>query len=136
MTSPAPFTVHIDRAMEGPLASIIARLEAATEGSRELDAAIIRAVFGYADDAPLWHGLHYTTSLDSALTLVPSGWNWLVRDGNTARRDSRCFANVTQFDALNEGPAHPTWHLSPALALCIAALRARASREASPNTPE
>lgn len=48
------------------LAGVIARLERATEGSRELDGIIYAAVTGPMS----WSIPHYTTSLDAAMTLV------------------------------------------------------------------
>ncbi len=60
----------------------------------------------------------YTTSLDAAVTLVPEKYWWSVRNGG-------CYATV--------GPSN--WHdlegeaKTPALALCAAALKARAAME-------
>lgn len=48
--------------------TIIAQLEQAVEGSRELDNAIALAVDGFIPN--LWNVPRYTTSLDAALTLV------------------------------------------------------------------
>lgn len=64
-------------------------------------------------DAP-----HYTTSIDAALTLVPDGWNWHL---------------ITEFDGINAAVFPPgnavdypdVTASTPALALCIAALKAR-----------
>lgn len=106
---------------------LIERLAAATEGSRELDAAIWLAVtrekdpeefieqarnfFGRepsdafktihrdAHAMALANPARYTTSLDAAMTLLPKGWKWR--------------------HYLSPGAA------TPALALCIAALLAR-----------
>jgi hypothetical protein len=121
---------------------LIAKLEAATKGSRELDLDLwweCKANRGSSNspmpedyrrsnlkmnDAP-----RYTTSLDAAMTLVPEGWSiglgdlrsynpiiWRahLRDHNNPSASTRDW---------KEGHA-PT----PALALCIAALKAR-------NTP-
>jgi hypothetical protein len=60
--------------------------------------------------------LRYTASLDGAVTLVPEGAQWtLTVDG------PRFLAHVSGFTATAA---------TPALALCSAALRARASQEA------
>lgn len=105
---------------------LITALEAATEGSRELDAVIYEAL-GYKvkraagwSRGVRWRFLNdgrwqvmadYTTSLDAALTLAPEGaqiecsmshdWAWWKIDGH-------------------EGAHRDKW-----LAACIAALRAR-----------
>ena len=99
-----------------PLDALISKLEAASEGSRELDGAVFHVTYPsveYSDRLEIWtykgeHVLlpHYTTSIDAALTLVPDGWTpWDL----IAR-----YCTPSEFDA------------APALAICIAALRARA----------
>ncbi len=127
----------------GSHAALIAKVESAQEGSRELDAHICCAMS--TEDGPFFnpflgedgswyvqagiggwqmkHGdfPHYTTDLQDAVDLVPEGWNWeimrwvqsagkVVGDASVAKdMDSTPF----------EGKA---W--SPALALCVAILRA------------
>jgi hypothetical protein len=86
------------------LAELIARLEAATEGSRELDAEIewIAHPFPEVPDQPGWRQLphgpqqhvltvadRYTTSLDAALTLVPEGIAWAVNSAGTIPQQYR-----------------------------------------------
>lgn len=122
------------------LSELIAKLEAATEPSRELDSAIGQTigmvaydrstdVLGYpvGDDAPY---PAFTTSLDAALTLVPGGAFWRVgHDGEGP--------NPADFraDVLNVMPAERRSVTgkgvagTPALALCIAALRARTKEQ-------
>ena len=95
------------------LPSLIATLEAATEGSAELDRAICRAISG---DETQWH--KYTRSLDAAMTLVPEGWFALI--DTRGRADVR-YAPIDQSGYRREVADAAT----PALALCIAALRAR-----------
>jgi hypothetical protein len=56
----------------------------------------------------------YAFSLDAAVTLVPEKWSWRVDGGRAAR--------VSIF-----GDRHSTKAKTPALALCAAALRARAA---------
>ncbi len=125
--------------------TLIAELEAATEGSMELDVAVCPYrtkwhdncedwMFEEPDLSGAWNAIPaYTTSLDAALTLVPEGWEWLVRGG-----DDENFANVTRggVPVMMEGrQINPDWQRnpvyahSPALALCIAALRARQAME-------
>lgn len=140
-----------------PLAALIERLEKAEAGSRELDAEIAVAVFETVstdDDlvygkmphksdqcAPgtFWiksrSGLSlrtaepYTTSIDAALTLVPGGWTVAgihQTDGGTWWAELR-EGFVTSFDRVAIGPTkYDAVH--PALALCIAALKARGAR--------
>lgn len=106
------------------LSDLIARLEAAKEGSRELDVAIIRAGYGIPIVQDSWSDQDllagdivpmYTRSLDAALTLVPDGWQCDVRIC-----DGACRATVGGTKKFGEARA-PT----AALALCIAALKAR-----------
>ena len=120
--------------------SLIAKLEAATEGSRELDGIIAREIgavpkgediihpispdlgrFGIgAFDA--WDAPHYTTSLDAALTLVPPKYKWMLENWNCT--DMPREYGVTLED---DGPDDPITTSAPtiALALCIAAIKAR-----------
>lgn len=119
-TEPPPLTESTRPPMNDDL---IARLERATEGSRELDFEIAEYLdkigVKYATTIE-GHTPEWTQSLDAALSLVPEGnWQWQLR------QDPGCYRagivggeipNMTIFRG--EGP-------SPALALCIAALRAR-----------
>jgi len=112
--------------------TLIHDLEAATKGNWELNARIGRIVgtWHHKKDIHTYRGndgygrtyhdepLSYTISLDAALKLVPEGWNitieiasfqnaaWLHKDGETVRSDYGT-------------------KRAPALALCIAALKAR-----------
>lgn len=118
---------------------LIARLEAAAEGARELDVAIAKAVGAWRKPPPTvvdphWTALHYTTSLDAAMTLVPdqiecgtinfsrnkTGRQYchttLEQSADSLGRDMRD-DEPTEIEALNVA--------TPALALCIAALKAR-----------
>ena len=99
------------------LETLIARLEAATEGSRELDGEIYSAMSGKATG--LNNADDYTTSIDAALTLVPEGYDWDV-----GRLNGRYIADVSRKVSeegwLNQHARGP----SSALALCIAALKA------------
>ena len=103
---------------------LIERIEAASEGSRELDEAISAKVagvrfqsvstaggglrqFGYGLSTP-----DYTTSIDAALTLVPESCGWAVYEHGSAQVGR----NTKQYF----GDAN-----TPALAICAAALKAR-----------
>ena len=77
-----------------------------------------------------WQPLHYTTSIDDALTLVPKGWDWVV--GRTETRlfppdwepdDLEREVRVVSVSLFDESDVYRT----PVLALCIAALKARHS---------
>jgi len=97
---------------------LIERLEDAEHGSRELDAELGVAIVGYKlfDVDSL---LHYTASIDDALTLVPQGWVWSLEvneDGNA----EGCIA-----ESLDSFTQHSTCASTPALTICIAALKAK-----------
>ena len=109
---------------------LLARLEAASEGSRALDELIAQAVYpelGFGtkgDNKWYMHDVHvriedYTTSLDAALTLVPEGWAWDLM----AWPDEPSEAAICKPGSPHLG----RWKAAtPALALVIACLRARA----------
>lgn len=117
------------------IADLIKRLEEATEGSRELDSLIGRAVvpdmqekYEIHKDSPLAvflvpGVLPYTSSLDAALTLVSEGWFWWV--GHLDQTDRR-FVATTSEHAYADSPAHRGFATTPAVSICIAALKARA----------
>ena len=108
------------------MSDLLARLEAATEGSSMLDNAIYDALWGLPRMGGDYRGHTvpippepYTTSIDAALTLLPEGWKWSV--------DSSGCAWVCPVDA---DSAYTEMIVIggvtiPALALCIAALKAR-----------
>ena len=112
------------------LAALIAKLEAATEGSRELDFAIrlvdeepgTKIDGRFAELVP-----RYTTSLDAALTLVPAdpkgGWYWRV--GHSSLYRGWAHLNRYHPDNCDTGDETSANAATPALALCMAALRAR-----------
>lgn len=113
----------------GLVARIIERLENATGPDRELDVEIGRL----QDTLVMMHlegknivttNWHYTSSIDAALTLVPEGWGYLagrMGDVNQATlADGGCRVVSCFNDVLDDlEPA------TPAIALCIAALKAR-----------
>ena len=126
--------------------TLIERLESATEGSRELDEAIINALCpdamcrqdpAWEDSITVYHAdalldsgkaelPHYTTSLDAALTLVPEGWEWSLAGGNKNEPVqvpyASCWPDEQPFPAELDLYAEAA---TPSLALCIAALKAR-----------
>ena len=133
------------------LEKLIAKLEAATEGSRELDAFIHRErhpeladmIADHPSAAPGWlvggnhenpvTAPHYTTSLDAALTLVPEGWEWLASNRARTPHTGRAYIHNRElvFGGIGHLSTNPKYRgeettaATPALATCIAALRAR-----------
>ena len=116
---------------------LIAKLEKASEGSRELDCDIPESLGwpvrrkppSYKNPwcrAPEWKSIrtvpHYTTNIDAALQLVPEGFQWEVRHIPTDE-GSNYSAQA------NWQPTGRCYAATPALALCIAALKARMAEE-------
>lgn len=108
-------------------ADLIERLEKATEPKRTLDRALSMVLVesGELDcHPPLAEVPHYTASIDAALTLTPKGAN--CQGFDTSPREVFAFVSCN-----NVADGH--WHAeafhktSPAIALCIAALKARAA---------
>ena len=145
---------------------LIARLEAAPEGSRELDAAvyaavskeptaedkiaamrkelgrepgdIIKSIIKDSDDFAHARPPSFTTSLDAALTLVPEGMAADVHIGPRAIYNQATIwlpikgkdeqgRRTTSYEPLIAGCAREgtLYQNSPALAVCIAVLKAR-----------
>jgi hypothetical protein len=102
------------------LIALAERCEQAAGPDRELDFAIAAGV-GWPDSPNLQQNARrYTESLDAAITLVPEGWTW-----------GRFHSGVVECMTLN-GPGNSILFErgegnSSALALCAAALRARAA---------
>lgn len=131
--------------MSATLPSLAARVEQLTGPCRETDCLIFEASHrlltperrGTIDGEPTgeYFGLNgdmlperaprYTASLDAAMTLVPEGLPILIRDGyDDAPGDKRPYAHV--MNEIGEGYAS-----TKALAIVVAALRARAALEVS-----
>lgn len=96
---------------------LIARLEAAEGADRELDVEIWRAV---GSSTELRFRPEYTASIDAALTLVPEECLWRI--GHEGDDSPGHFLAV----AMPLGPQVHATAITPALALCMAALKARA----------
>lgn len=124
------------------LLALADRCEAATGPDRALDFLILKRLRGLRD---LGCGLYEmenwyysldnsepsekhppfpspTASLDAALTLVPEGWDWCLSRGT----GEPAVASMSPADRVS-GPCVTC--ATPALALCAAALRARATKE-------
>jgi hypothetical protein len=119
--------------------TLIERLEAAAEGSPELDGMIWCVVNGKKYKDASEHTIYdqcqvfyteppkrtqrpanierYTRSIDAALSLVPEGFR---------RMDIMIVENGPAYIAYN-GPVYDCEAATPALALCVAALKARES---------
>lgn len=122
------------------LDELIAKLEAASEGSQELDEAIARTLAHH--DYAWWRDRtgrsDFTRSLDDALTLVPEGCSADIHVGpHDIYSNATAFVprksldeqgrHVTSFEP-HEAPSAKSGKLTQqpaAIALCIAALRAR-----------
>lgn len=126
------------------IAELIERLEKATgpDGSLDLDIRFyldgVRSVGGYwAENIATGERVrvdytspNYTASIDAALTLVPEGHYWHAAHGKTRDDEPLGGASIIESGTLatiSEGEA-PT----AAIALCIAALRARAALATQP----
>jgi len=118
---------------------LIQRLQESSEGSRELDSAISEIVRGYPFDTEFrqLYGPAYTTSIDSAMTLVPEGW--VITDVIQRRPCAYQWEWAATLGALING----NWRYAKgcskaapgtfAIALCIAALKASSHQEETSN---
>ncbi|WP_311270337.1 hypothetical protein [Sphingobium sp. WCS2017Hpa-17] len=116
------------------LLALADRVEAAEDGNARLDAEIHEAVTTFparvggvgwplgALVVPVFPGWallpRYSGSIDAAITLVPEGASWSM---TSALEDEQPCATVLTMESTEHGLA-----ATPALALCAAALRARA----------
>ena len=112
---------------------LIERLEKALGPDRELDEAIVIEVpvtngFLQPDRHGGFEVLHYTASIDAALTLVPTAAIWTLEpDAAWVRQLSA--DDVDEFQGHLSGRGGKC----TAIALCIAALRARTSPPSEPT---
>lgn len=139
-----------------PMLALADRVERAECPSRELDAEIWATT--ESKGAPVWRvgpptyeparlfcnpcpdidwigydlfqiAPHYTSSIDSAVLLVPTGnlWRWLLdRRAFASGRPDGYRAEVTLSGKIEPKDCQ-SWAATPALALCASALRARAA---------
>ena len=117
---------------------LIARLEKATGPDRELDGDIVLHLGlvphgmergwpgGWAGDGKQFDAEWYTKSIDAALTLVPEDW-CLFEMGQLGRNNQGWYVNLMHRHEVGEVSSS---HESFAVALCIAALKARADTQA------
>ena len=108
------------------LLDLAARCESATGPSFALERDISEAL-----GVPLTRP--YTASIDAALMLVPEGWAWTAATYWCEGEDAPpYYADCADLVTLNSGQDAPVFQgkaATPALALCAAALRARAQIE-------
>lgn len=102
-------------------ADLTAKLEAATEGTRELDYAIAEALGreNVRKTQGTFAPWKYTTSIDAALTLVPEGWvpTLYFPDPSIQTDSCLCLLGLPGTrEAKGQSPTMP-------LAICIAALK-------------
>lgn len=112
-------------------AELIARLEAAKEGSRELDILVALAtthIYGFDSEEEIAGYPSVTTSLDASLALserVLERWAWEIRvDESGATVQAAPGWWMEGLAAPDEGGVSCD-AATPALALCIAVLRAK-----------
>jgi len=113
-----------------PLIELIAALEAAEGPSQTLDCAIE----SWAVKMPVCIGEFgpqpFTSSIDTALKLVPEVWLWKLTNCTVPTHGGKYMAVVWKL--VSETQARPIISVmgaTPAIALCIAALKARAEME-------
>ena len=112
--------------------------ERAEGPSRELDARIAIAAAGWTSEASgkVWRGPNkqlklfdppnFTGSLDIAVSLVPKWWRFTLESGPKTKNYALAQGPLTgKFAHLKRG----AWASGAALAICVAALRARAAQE-------
>lgn len=116
------------------IGELLARLEAASEGTVELDRDI--EAYLYPNNATLifrdkWNSPPRTRSIEKALELRPEGWRWQVSDRAPAPHKGRAFINNGEpVLAGMGGGRNPAYRYkectaaTPAIAVCIVCLRA------------
>jgi hypothetical protein len=121
------------------LADLIAHLDAATGPDRELDEEIMALRAGVIREVQngrsvyhvgtRWVGVGdvppFTASVDAAVTLVPDGWMWTVCGGEHRGGQGVAFMAPNGGNSPADRWIDDTGGATPAIALCIAALKAR-----------
>lgn len=76
---------------------------------------------------------HYTTSIDAAVTLVPSGGSWIISRGRLTPDEPLYGVSVYSDEAGDHEAGRSETNSSAAACVCAAALRARAATEETPS---
>lgn len=116
---------------------LIERLEKTTGADRQLDADVHVAVVGGRVPVILDHyPPHYTHSVDAAVTAVPEGWAWFVEwiGGQFSEGDARVWVPSQRTQGLPAENFDVRAAANPAIALCIAALKARVALNVQEGT--
>lgn len=106
------------------LLALADRCEAATGADTELDALI----YMRADAENGSFETRYTASLDAAMTLVEVDEYWRLGNDGEGPDPADFKATVTSHDGVADMHFHDAVAATPALALCAAALRVKASQ--------
>jgi hypothetical protein len=131
--------------LKNTLEEVITELEAANEGSAELDLMIEKWCGAAPENAVVavggpqrWtsgamtgqpcHLPRYTTSIDAALSLVPDGWHLLDADSETFPPEEMWRARVWHQGEI-ENESHEGESGVLPIAICIAALKALQQEE-------
>lgn len=113
------------------LSELIERVEKASGASREIDALIFCTMSGCYDwKYAVEHCDAYTASIDAALTLLPEGFAAAVGTMAFKNCDKKPWATYWT----PQGVPHSVEAATPALAVVIAALKARLLDAASSET--
>jgi hypothetical protein len=122
------------------------RCEKASAGTWSRSEEVCRALAGPNGNYAM---RDVTQSIDAAMTLVPEGWRWVMRQANADESKGKFFARLETGDfksiTWGKGCDYITdvvsgqdvfvWAATPALALTAAALRARASTPPEGHKP-
>lgn len=114
---------------------IIKALEAAEGPDRSIDGMIAHAVNLHLPDDPEGWPLRYTESIDAALKLVPDGHGWALNYASMASIIRLGPNGVVDSEIVSSWPDNQLeaeQRVTPAIALCIAALKARSQIESLP----
>jgi hypothetical protein len=110
------------RELEDAMQELIHLLENANVPNFQLECEIWRAIYSPNGENPLdLKPPAYTASIDAALTLVPQGWEWSY---DSASFDAFVGDYSGSFLVEADKECHGA-NKNPAIAICIAALRAR-----------
>jgi hypothetical protein len=110
------------------LLELAERCEAATGPSVVLDDLILAAIEGVPITCIDGGSRSYTASLDAAMTLVPEGWGVNLNTPGDFHGTPQVRLKHPERNPYGDGEPMRGSAATPALALCAAALRARAAQ--------